>query len=99
MQSISFVSSNDVVIDGLTSINSQIIHVALDNCTNVVMRNMKIIAPGRSPNTDGIHLQSSTGVTISRSSIRTGDDCISIGPGNKNVWIERIGCGPGHGIR
>ena len=60
---------------------------------------MKVSAAGNSPNTDGIHLQSSSGVSIMNSQISTGDDCISIGPGNSNLWIENIKCGPGHGIR
>ncbi|MBA0665070.1 hypothetical protein Goklo_004986 [Gossypium klotzschianum] len=57
-----------------------------------------IIAAGDSPNTDGIHVQLSTNVEIFNSSIKTGDDCISIGPGTKNLWIEQVTCGPGHGI-
>lgn len=64
-----------------------------------MLRKLKINAPSWSPNTDGIHIQSSSGITISNSAIMTGDDCISVGPGTKNLWIERIACGPGHGIR
>ncbi|KAK6161573.1 hypothetical protein DH2020_004954 [Rehmannia glutinosa] len=26
------------------------------------------------------------------------DDCVSIGPGTSNLWIENLSCGPGHGI-
>ncbi|MCI26408.1 polygalacturonase-like, partial [Trifolium medium] len=47
---------------------------------------------------DGIHVELSSSVNILNSNIATGDDCISIGPGTTNLWIEDIVCGPGHGI-
>nr|QDK56820.1 polygalacturonase [Mangifera indica] len=97
-RSIAFSWSRNIVLNGLRSINSQIFHVALNHCNNVSIKNVQITAPEDSPNTDGIHMQASTGVTISSSNIATGDDCVSIGQGSKNVWIERVSCGPGHGI-
>lgn len=74
-------------------------HIVINGCQNVHMEGVKVIAAGNSPNTDGIHVQRSINVAIINSAIRTGDDCISIGPGTKNLWIEHITCGPGHGIR
>ena len=74
-------------------------HVVIDGCHNMKLDGIRVSASGKSPNTDGIHLQSSSGVTVLNSHISTGDDCISMGPGNSNVWIENIACGPGHGIR
>ncbi|CAL5391471.1 unnamed protein product [Camellia sinensis] len=65
---------------------------------NVKVQGVKVSASGNSPNTDGIHIQLSSGVTISNSRIATGDDCVSIGPGSTNLWIENVACGPGHGI-
>ncbi|XP_052176329.1 polygalacturonase-like [Diospyros lotus] len=97
-RSITFNWANDVVVSGLISINSQLSHLVINSCNNVMVRNVRIIAPDQSPNTDGIHVQSSTGVTIDSSTIKTGDDCISIGPGTRNLWMERIQCGPGHGV-
>ncbi|XP_059436126.1 polygalacturonase-like [Corylus avellana] len=85
-------------IDGLMSVNSQMFHIVFNGFQNVHVERVKIIAAGDSPNTDGIHVQLSQDVTIMESTIKTGDDCISIGPGTKNLWIERIKCGPGHGI-
>jgi len=87
------------MISGLTSMNSQMFHIAFNGCQNVKTQGVNIMAAGNSPNTDGIHVQMSSHVTIVNSKIRTGDDCISIGPGTSNLWIENIACGPGHGIR
>ncbi|EEF33282.1 Polygalacturonase precursor, putative [Ricinus communis] len=97
-RSITFNWANNVIISGLTSINSQTMHLVINSCNNVQVRNVKLIAPDQSPNTDGIHVQTSTGVTITGSTLQTGDDCISIGPGTRNLLMSHIKCGPGHGI-
>ncbi|CAI0548199.1 unnamed protein product [Linum tenue] len=91
-------NSKNVEIDGLTSINSQKFHIAVTGCQNVNLRDITVAALGTSPNTDGIHIEKSTLVSVLNSTISTGDDCISMGPGARNVWIERVACGPGHGI-
>ncbi|KAM7460850.1 hypothetical protein LguiA_028971 [Lonicera macranthoides] len=93
-----FSNSNNIVVTGLTSLNSQMFHVVINGCHNVKIQGVKVLASGNSPNTDGIHVQLSSGVTILNSKISTGDDCVSIGPGTTNLWIENIACGPGHGI-
>ncbi|KAJ0035152.1 hypothetical protein Pint_26301 [Pistacia integerrima] len=96
--SISFSNSNNIVINGLTSLNSQLYHIVFNGCNNVKMQGVRISASGKSPNTDGIHIQLSTGVSIYNTRIATGDDCVSVGPGTTNLLIENVQCGPGHGI-
>ncbi|KAL8122240.1 polygalacturonase-like [Apium graveolens] len=96
--SIGFYSSTNVVVSRLTSINSQMFHMIIYKSRNVILKGITILALGSSPNTDGIHLQLSSGVSISQTRISTGDDCVSIGPGTNNTWIENVSCGPGHGI-
>ncbi|XP_009615336.2 polygalacturonase-like [Nicotiana tomentosiformis] len=95
---LAFYNSNNIIISGVTAQNSQMFHILVDGCKNVKLQGVKVSAPGNSPNTDGIHVQLSTEVSIMNCHIGTGDDCISIGPGNSNLWIEGIACGPGHGI-
>ncbi|KAK9673453.1 hypothetical protein RND81_12G169100 [Saponaria officinalis] len=97
-KSLNFDKSKNIIVDGLTSKNSQMFHITINTCQNIYMRDLTITADGDSPNTDGIHLQNSQGITIAHSKINTGDDCISIGPNNQNLWISDIICGPGHGI-
>ena len=99
LQTLGFTNSMNIIIDGVTSLNSQLYHIVINGCKNVKVQGAKVSASGASPNTDGIHVQLSTDVTILSSNIGTGDDCISIGAGTTNLWMEDISCGPGHGIR
>ncbi|XP_003615081.2 exopolygalacturonase [Medicago truncatula] len=64
----------------------------------MTLTKLQIKAPGDSPNTDGIKIGKSTGINITSVNIRTGNDCISMLSGLKNVQIMDVYCGPGHGI-
>ncbi|XP_038904219.1 exopolygalacturonase-like [Benincasa hispida] len=93
-----FQSVNIARIRNIKSFHSKSFHFALNGCNDVLFDNVTVIAPSDSPNTDGIHISMSTGITIQNSLIATGDDCISLGPGSHTVNITNVHCGPGHGI-
>ncbi|KAL2897467.1 Polygalacturonase, partial [Bienertia sinuspersici] len=95
---LTFTNANNILIKGITSLNCQLFHMVINICKNVTFEAIKIIAPSDSPNTDGIHVQVASDVTIKNTIVKTGDDCVSVGPGTKNLWVERIVCGPSHGI-
>ncbi|CAI0470485.1 unnamed protein product [Linum tenue] len=95
---LSISNSQNVVVSRLTSLNSHMFHMVINFCHNVKLQGVRISAPGNSPNTDGIHVQFSTAVSIVSSKIATGDDCVSIGPGTANMLVDKVTCGPGHGI-
>ncbi|CAN1302497.1 unnamed protein product [Linum perenne] len=97
-QTLEFSNSRNVVISRLTSVNSQMFHVVVNYCHNMKFQGVRVYAPGNSPNTDGIHVQFSTAVSVVNSKMATGDDCISIGPGTANLLVQNVACGPGHGI-
>ncbi|KAF9596338.1 hypothetical protein IFM89_008864 [Coptis chinensis] len=65
---------------------------------DILVQDLNITAPNKSPNTDGIHISQSTKINITSFTIGVGDDCLSIGPGSNNIFISKITCGPGHGI-
>lgn len=78
--------------------NAQQMHLLFQKCVNVIALNLLVSAPEKSPNTDGIHVTGTQNILIKNCVIRTGDDCISIVSGSKNVQATDIVCGPGHGI-
>ncbi|KAJ8451620.1 hypothetical protein Cgig2_018254 [Carnegiea gigantea] len=93
-----FYSSLDVTVRDIRIVNSPQCHLKFDSSARVKVLNVSLYSPEDSPNTDGIHLQETTDVEISHSTIACGDDCISIQTGCSNVHVHHITCGPGHGI-
>ena len=99
MQTLDISQSKGVSVKQLTLLDSKNVHMAIFDSTGVTVQGVRMVAPANSPNTDGIHAQLSRHVSILNTTISTGDDCVSLGPGSSDVLIRDIKCGPGHGIR
>uniref|UniRef100_A0A7N0VEZ8 Polygalacturonase n=1 Tax=Kalanchoe fedtschenkoi TaxID=63787 RepID=A0A7N0VEZ8_KALFE len=97
-QSVRFDNCKNLQLSGVTSINSAMGHFSIIGCDRANISGLYMKAPKWSPNTDGIDLSKAFGVVIHNCTMATGDDCISVGGGIKNLTITRIRCGPGHGI-
>ncbi|XP_030463087.2 exopolygalacturonase-like [Syzygium oleosum] len=85
-------------IDHINLLNGKSFHMSIHKSSNIRVHNVSIMAPGDSPNTDGIHVSHSANISITSSTIGVGDDCVSIGPGSTNISVSYVDCGPGHGI-
>ena len=96
--SLKFNKVNNTLIEGITSLNSKFFHTHMYGCNNVTMSNVHLTAPGDSPNTDGLHISTSSQIKVLNNIIATGDDCVSIGQGSHDITVKNITCGPGHGI-
>ncbi|KAM5552354.1 polygalacturonase [Rosa sericea] len=95
---VTFNQCNNLEVANLRFQNAQRMHLSFQKCALVKVLNLIITAPGNSPNTDGIHVTETQDIRINSCRIRTGDDCISIVSGSRNVQASDITCGPGHGI-
>ncbi|KAM3261413.1 hypothetical protein ACQJBY_052213 [Aegilops geniculata] len=95
---LTFHQCNDLQVENLKLVNSQQIHLSVEDCGGVQLARLSITAPGTSPNTDGIHVTRSKDVQVKDCVIKTGDDCISIENGTHNLFVSKVVCGPGHGV-
>jgi polygalacturonase len=77
--------SKNILVRGLTLINSPSWNIHPVLCENMRIDGVSIINPGDSPNTDGIDPDSCRNVRISNCYITTGDDCIIIKSGYKHI--------------
>jgi len=96
----------NVLVEGVTLINSPMWQVHPVLCRNVTIRDLSIRADG--PNTDGCDPESCADVLISHCTFDTGDDCIAIKAGrnadgrrvatpSENIVIRHCRMKNGHG--
>ncbi|XP_057790087.1 polygalacturonase QRT2-like [Salvia miltiorrhiza] len=95
---LTFRNCTNLTVSNLKLLNAQQMHVNFQDCDDVEASRLLVEAPEESPNTDGIHVTRTSNIKILESEIRTGDDCVSIVNGSRNVDVRNIVCGPGHGI-
>ncbi|KAK7350537.1 hypothetical protein VNO77_09270 [Canavalia gladiata] len=93
-----FNACNNLNVNSLHIINSPKIHIKISTTIGAILSNIKIEAPGNSPNTDGIDISASKNILIEDSTIGTGDDCIAIVKDSSYINVTGVACGPGHGI-
>lgn len=72
LQVLTFHKCKDLKVGDIKTLNSQQMHVAFTSCVRVDVSKLQVIAPFHSPNTDGIHISSSSKVKISDIIIETG---------------------------
>jgi polygalacturonase len=96
----------NVLIDGVTIINSPMWELNPVLCTNVIMQNITVTSDG--PNNDGCDPESCKNVLIKNCYFNTGDDCIAIKSGrnadgrrinvpSENIIIQNCKMANGHG--
>src|SRR5512138_230366 len=81
---ISFSDCTNVLIEGITAVNSPSWTINPVHCENVNIRGITIVNPADSPNTDGINPDSCRLVRISDCYVSVGDDCITIKSGTEH---------------
>lgn len=93
--------SNNITLYQITLKNSPNFHVASNNTDGLTLWAITINTPSTARNTDGFDPMGSKNVTLTRSSISTGDDNVAIKAGNaasSHISILNNHFGFGHGM-
>lgn len=89
---------------GVTFLNPPMFHFVPSRCREILIEDVKVIAPDDSPNSDGIDPSNSSNVLIRRCLIDTGDDNIALKAGGgspfptENVTVTDCTFKHGHGV-
>ncbi|MEW5870188.1 MAG: glycoside hydrolase family 28 protein [Chloroflexota bacterium] len=85
---LSFTECKNVLIEGITAINSPSWTITPVCCENVTIDKVTVANPPDSPNTDGINPDSCCNVHISNCHVDVGDDCITIKSGTEAIPLQ-----------
>jgi len=85
-------------IENIHSLDSKGGHFIVFGSGNMTFTDLTLTSPANNRNTDGIKISHTNKIAITNVRIGTGDDCIAMISGTKNVRITDVFCGPGHGI-
>ncbi|KAK4393773.1 putative polygalacturonase [Sesamum angolense] len=85
---VELINSHNILITNLTFRNSPFWTIHPVYSSNVVIKNMTILAPLHAPNTDGIDPDSSTDVCIEDCYIESGDDLVAVKSGWDHYGIR-----------
>lgn len=88
---VQFKDCTDVLLEGVTIMNSPFWTVHPLYSDHIVLRNITIVNPADAPNTDGIDVDSCTDVLISHCNVDVGDDGIALksGSGPDGIVVGR----------
>ncbi|XVF21092.1 hypothetical protein REPUB_Repub12eG0061100 [Reevesia pubescens] len=78
------------MIQDITTKDSKQFHANVLRCENITFQHFTISTHDEGLNRDGIHIDQSNGVNVLDSDIKTGDDCISLCDGSKNVKVQGV---------
>ncbi|KAM3344622.1 putative polygalacturonase isoform X1 [Capsicum galapagoense] len=81
---IEIMHSDNIQISNLTLVNSPSWNIHPVYSSNIIVQGITILAPIKSPNTDGINPDSCTNMRIEDNYIVSGDDCVAV----KSGWDE-----------
>lgn len=83
-------------VDGVTLTNSPAFHLA-PHGQDILIENVRIVAPSDSPNTDAID-PGGQRIVIRNCELDVGDDNVALKNGGRDILIEDLTCLHGHGI-
>lgn len=72
LQALTFYKVKKLTVKDLKIQNAQQIQVSFERCVNVDASDLRVTAPGDSPNTDGVHITRTENMQLSSSVIKTG---------------------------
>lgn len=99
MQSVVFSQCPNSGIENVHIVNSKGFNLKAVQSDGFKVNSVTISCGLDGSNTDGIHIAKIKDVSITNTVIGVGDDCISVGDDSVGVTIDKVTCGPGHGIR